>query len=53
MSTLNVHLGKFILDVQILSFAQFIKCAVKPRRLGRGYKAQSFKAGFVVVEYIV
>ena len=31
----------------------FIKCAVKPRRLGRGYKAQSFKAGFVVVEYIV
>ena len=31
---------------------KFIKCAVKPRRLGRGYKAQSFKAGFVV-EYIV
>ena len=34
-------------------FSSFIKCAVKPRRLGRGYKAQSFKAGFVVVEYIV
>jgi len=33
--------------------AKFIKCAVKPRRLGRGYKAQSFKEAFVAVEYIV
>ncbi len=31
----------------------FIKCAVKPRRLGRGYKAQSFKAGFAAAEYTV
>ncbi len=31
----------------------FIICAVKPRPLGRGYKAQSVKAGFVAVEYIV
>ena len=31
----------------------FIKCAVKPRPSGRGYKAQSVKAGFVAVEYIV
>ena len=39
--------------MHVLLPVKFIKCAVKPRRLGRGYKAQSFKAGFVVVEYIV
>ena len=38
---------------QIDFYVSFIKCAVKPRRLGRGYKAQSFKEGFVAVEYIV
>jgi hypothetical protein len=35
------------------AFLIFIKCAVKPRRLGRGYKAQSFKEAFVAAEYIV